>query len=71
MPALKKFIAGLKADGGGDAPEDVAGGLDLALKMSWDHQIRICILVADAPCHGKQFHSSHDNYPNGDPHGLE
>ena len=56
------FINTLSADGGGDAPEDVAGGLDKALKFAWDTQAdaRLLVLVADAPGHGKEF-SSHDD----------
>ena len=71
MPGLKSFIGNLNADGGGDEPEDVAGGLDLALKMPWEASTRCCILVLDAPCHGGQFHGCHDNYTAGDPHGLD
>ena len=26
--------------------------------------------VADAPCHGSQYHSLNDDYPNGDPAGI-
>ena len=26
--------------------------------------------VADAPCHGNQYHSHADNHPNGDPGGI-
>jgi len=29
------------------------------------------ILVADAPCHGEVFHDEDDQYPSGDPNGLE
>lgn len=28
------------------------------------------IHIADAPCHGKQYHSVDDDYPNGDPNGI-
>lgn len=26
--------------------------------------------IADAPCHGEQYHSTSDNYPKGDPAGI-
>ena len=26
--------------------------------------------IADAPCHGTQYHSLNDDYPNGDPAGI-
>lgn len=36
------------ADGGGDIPEDVAGGLNQALSLSWrSDSFKIVILVAD------------------------
>ena len=28
------------------------------------------IHIADAPCHGKMYHSVNDNYPGGDPAGI-
>ena len=28
------------------------------------------IHIADAPCHGTQYHSTSDDYPNGDPAGI-
>ena len=28
------------------------------------------IHIADAPCHGTQYHNKHDNYPDGDPSGI-
>ena len=32
---VTKFIASMRAEGGGDFPEDVQGGLDKALNMEW------------------------------------
>lgn len=56
---------------GDDVPEDVAGGLKLATKLSWTSPTRLCILIADAPCHGRMYHGSmRDRYPDGCPSGL-
>jgi len=71
---MKKFISKRKAKGGGDAPEDVQGALHQALNLSWmpleAQTIKLCFFVADAPCHGRQYHSSNDDYPAGNPNGL-
>lgn len=71
---MKKFISKRKAKGGGDAPEDVQGALHQALNLSWmpleKQTIKLCFFVADAPCHGRQYHSSNDDYPAGSPNGL-
>ena len=64
------FIGKLRATGGGDAPEDIAGGFENALKQEWQAKTKYAILIADAPCHGIQYHGSHgDDYPRGDPKG--
>ena len=67
---ISVFARGLKATGGGDTPEDVLGGLDQALTLSWESFCRCIIWFGDAPCHGKQYHSCDDSYPDGDPKGL-
>jgi uncharacterized protein YegL len=50
-----KFLAALRADGGGDSPEDVIGGLTKALyEMNWDFADdvdRQVFLIGDAPPH--------------------
>ena len=54
--SLEKFISGIKAEGGGDVPEDIAGALNEAIKLSWRKKsAKFCILIADAPCHGKKY----------------
>jgi len=68
---MKKFISKRKAKGGGDAPEDVQGALHQALNLSWiENSIKLCFFVADAPCHGRQYHNCNDDYPSGNPNGL-
>ena len=62
----KSFLKTLQADGGGDTPEDVNGAFQIALrKLHWQNPVRLLILIADAPCHGKEFHKCDDNHPNG------
>jgi len=72
--ALKKFMATQSATGGGDAPEDIQGGLRKALDLSWsqkDASVKLAFLCADAPCHGRpKYHSQEDHYPAGNPCGL-
>ena len=71
--SLENFISGIEAKGGGDFPEDIAGALDKALKLSWrKNSAKYCILIADAPCHGKKYSNKEcdDDYPDGDPYGL-
>jgi len=68
-----RFIDRQSARGGGDAAEDIAGGLADALALDWVSQTRTVVLIADAPCHGKQYQPSQhasDDYPEGDPTGL-
>ena len=60
MARLRGFIDTLRASGGGDAPEDVAGGLEkvgelFAARML--PSLRMCVLLADAPCHGEGLNS--------------
>ena len=66
-----KLIKKLPPLGGGDDPEDVAGGLDLGLKMDWKSKAKYAVLIGDAPAHGLKYNNLVDNYPNGDPYGLD
>lgn len=55
------------AAGGGDDAEDVFSGIARVAQLSWDATNRLLIHVADAPCHGMQFHDGvGDHYPAGD-----
>ena len=66
------FLNKLDCTGGGDEPEDVVGALQQALNMNWESNAKYAILVADAPCHGKQYHNiSYDKFPDGDPTGVK
>ena len=72
MDVFKKQLENIVAKGGGDDAEDVAGGLYAGYNMSWRSNARYAILIADAPGHGKKYHTKdvEDDYPKGDPNGL-
>ncbi|WAO84773.1 Hypothetical protein NCS54_00199700 [Fusarium falciforme] len=72
---VRSFIDKFTASGGGDAPEDVLGGIDQAINATWKNQTRCIIHIADAPAHGRIFHDfsdSADDYPEpgSEPHRL-
>jgi hypothetical protein len=56
--------------GGDDQCEDVFSGLEAAAKLSWNTapgSARSLYHIADAPCHGRRFHSGAGDYhPGGD-----
>ena len=53
IDSIKKFINESTAEGGDDIPEDVQGGLKLALLQDWTEEAgKRVYLVCDAPCHG-------------------
>jgi hypothetical protein len=64
---FENFVGRLVATGGADAPEDIAGAIQQANKLSWQQASRIVFLRADAPCHGNEFHSYSDDYGAGTP----
>ena len=72
LDLFKSKLDGIKAIGGGDDAEDVAGGLNSGLNMNWRSNARYAILIADAPAHGNQYHNQdvQDDYGSGDPNGL-
>jgi hypothetical protein len=57
-------ISKAQACGGGDLPEDVEGAMRLACALPWSADVRFCLLLTDAPCHGRTFHDQHDDHPN-------
>jgi len=66
LNTIRSQLSPINASGGGDAPEDIAGGLDQVLKLDWECNTRLLIHVADAPCHGSSYHSGlFDNHPDG------
>lgn len=68
---VQKFVAGISAQGDGDTPEDVFGGLEKVLSLNWKHQTRSVIHFADAPGHGRFYHETSDNYPHFDNDGKK
>ncbi|KAF4987741.1 hypothetical protein FGRMN_10165 [Fusarium graminum] len=73
---VSQFIDKLQASGGGDAPEDVLGGIEKAINASWKNPTRCVIHIADAPPHGSIFHSwgpEEDDYHTvgSEPHQLK
>ena len=68
---FQRFVGGITAGGGGDAPEDVLGGVCRALELSWPEEggSRVLFHIGDAPHHGRVFHSPSmgDDYPDGHP----
>jgi hypothetical protein len=68
---IQKFVAGISAQGGGDTPEDVFGGLEKVLSLNWKHETRSLIHFADAPGHGRFYHETSDNHPHFDSDGKK
>lgn len=56
LTTFRADIAHVTAVGGGDIPEDMAGGLWQASQLSWRARTRSLIVIADAPCHGRDYH---------------
>lgn len=70
ISVFESFVLGLRAyGGGGDTPEDIAGAIKKATSLQWKFPTRTVFLIADAPCHGTQFHSADlgDKHPTGSP----
>lgn len=61
------FVSKLQATGGGDAPEDLAGAIQKANQLSWQQVSRVTFVISDCPCHGREFHTLEDSYPQGTP----
>ena len=55
-----------------DFPEDVQGGLNIALtKLEWrDEASKIVVHIADAPGHGIDLCTEDDFFPDGSPEGF-
>lgn len=67
---MKRDLATLSAQGGGDGPEAVAAGLKATLDSAWrPNATKVCVLIADAPPHG--LGENGDGFPNGAPDGVD
>jgi hypothetical protein len=71
-PHVQEALDEIHAFGGGDEADDVAGGLEAAVDLTWGlADVRTVIHIADAPAHGRRFHhaSVSDRFLAGDPEG--
>lgn len=71
---LEDRMRDLRAEGGDDTAEDVAGAFKRATELEWNPaDIRMVFHITDAPAHGLQFHPIHisDRFPQGDPDGID
>lgn len=67
---VRTFIDETRAEGGADTPEDLDGGLKLALLQDWTEEAsKRVFLISDAPAHG--YYDGQDDYPKGSPDGLK
>jgi len=67
---MKRDLATLSAQGGGDGPEAVAAGLHETLHSDWrPSATKVCVLIADAPPHG--LGEPGDGFPDGAPDGVD
>ena len=51
---FESFLGRLKAIGGDDGPEDLAGAIKETNKLSWLYPTNVTFIIADAPCHGRE-----------------
>lgn len=67
---VKNLLSLAEVGGGNDICEDMAGGLYYALQYKWKSRSKFAMLIADAPCHGVQYHGLNDDsdfHKGGDP----
>lgn len=66
---FERCVRSLKADGGGDDPEDGLEALAYAIKSNWDTEgmkkRQVIVVWTDAACHPLGFGASSPYYPNG------
>ena len=63
---LQNFVSTISASGGGDEPEDWAGGYNLALnKIHWRNGTKLIIHIADAGAHGLEYSNDNKYYEEG------
>jgi len=69
---LADFLGTVRAFGGGNPLADVAGGLNAAQAYDWEAKTRVVFWLCDAPGHGNNINNGlRDDYPSGDPGGLD
>eukprot|EP01084_Bolivina_argentea_P150989 263602_1 len=65
---FKRWVEKLVASGGGDAAEDVLGGLKHCTTLDWSSDCRVLFHICDAPPHNKMYHDlteGSDTWPLG------
>ena len=68
--SLESFLETIKAEGGGDGPEDWVGGYERILNViKWRNGMKKIIHIADAGAHGKDY-SDGDKYSNEKTYGF-
>jgi hypothetical protein len=69
------FVRGLRAGGGGDAPESGLEGLGVALRSDWergmDRRRHLIILFTDAPAHALEKSAHLQSIPAGTPRSMD
>ncbi|KAK4183532.1 hypothetical protein QBC35DRAFT_518169 [Podospora australis] len=71
-----KFLDAVRAGGGDDGAEDVLGGLQHAIGLSWKHKTKCIVHIADAPAHDNNLNDFSSNAldfylsPGSEPQGL-
>ncbi|CAD8067314.1 unnamed protein product [Paramecium sonneborni] len=64
---VEKFLDQLVCQGGGDAAEDIRGGIKQMVQLEWIKQFKLAILICDAPTHGQRYNGGvSDRYPKED-----
>eukprot|EP00775_Hariotina_reticulata_P003371 gene3371-3646_t len=65
---LVSMVKQLRAQGGGDEPEDMMAALSTVAQMDWKAKARFLVLIADSPAHGRDCNDDpKDAYPSGSP----
>jgi hypothetical protein len=78
IESIQGILKDIRAEGGNDTTEDVAGALEKVLELFRENQrvtdvVRTVLFVTDAPAHGLRYHTITvgDRFPNGDPSGKD
>ena len=78
IESIQSILKEIRAEGGNDTTEDVAGALEKVLELFRENQrvtdvVRTVLFVTDAPAHGLRYHpiTVGDRFPNGDPSGKD
>eukprot|EP01084_Bolivina_argentea_P099772 179302_1 len=61
MNTFESFLKSVEAVAGGDAAEDVLGGIQETIHLSWNAPIRVVYHICDAPPHGTMYHDLYDS----------